>query len=340
MKNKHPLFYHIFIFILAQIAWLMLLGIWIYWYVSNYIIFEEVGDQISPQILYDNINVIAFVGGLILLVGISFGMSMTFRHLNVQLRLTRLYDNFIGNITHELKSPLSSIQLYLDTLSSRNVPPGKQIEFIELMKKDAQRLNRLINSILEISALEQKNISHDFQVFNSGELVKNLAINSAENFKLPAGSFLFEGEANCEIVADKNALRIVFDNLVDNAIKYSIEPAKIIVSMSCTGKMFVVEFQDNGMGILPNDQKNIFKKFHRVYSKDIPNVKGTGLGLYWVREIIKFHKGVISVVSSGKNPGTKFIMQLPIYKSTRKRYFEKLLEKTKNRKIISEKTNE
>lgn len=340
MKNKHPLFYHISIFILAQIAWLMLLGIWIYWYVSNYIIFEEVGDKVSPQVLYDNINVIAFVGGLILLVGISFGMSMTFRHLNVQIRLNKLYDNFIGNITHELKSPLSSIQLYLETLDGRKVPPEKQKEFIELMKKDADRLNRLINSILEISTIEQKKIAHDYQVFKSGELIKKMVLNSAEQFKVPADSVTFNGEPLCEIVADRNALKIVFDNLVDNAVKYSHEPVKINVSMKCDSKIFTVEFSDKGIGILPGDQKKIFNKFHRVYSADIPNVKGTGLGLYWVREIIKFHKGTISVSSAGKDKGTKFKIELPVYKAVKKRYFKKMLAAAKQKNIKNEETNE
>lgn len=329
MKNKHSLFYHISIFILAQVAWLMLLGIWIYWYVSNYIIFEKVGDQLSPQILYENINVFAFVGGIVLLVGISIGMSLTFRHLNVQLKLTRLYDNFIANMTHELKSPLSSIQLYLETLAARNVPIEKQKEFLELMKKDTGRLNRLINTILEISTLEQKRIVHEFNIFKSGELIKKLMLDSADQFKIPIASISFKDEAPCEIIADRNALKIVFDNLVDNASKYSVEPVLISVSMKCNNKTFVVEFSDNGIGILQDDQKKIFNKFHRVYSKEIPNVKGTGLGLYWVKEIIKHHKGNISVLSTGKNKGTTFKIELPIYLPSHKKYINKLSKSVK-----------
>ena len=174
MKKRQSLFYHILIFVLAQSAWLALLGLWIYWYVFNYIVFKKVGDQVSPQLTYDITNVVPFVIGLVLLIGISFTTAWIFRHLNLQLRLNKLYDNFIGNVTHELKSPLSSIQLNLETLNSRNVPPEKRKEFINLMMKDSSRLQRLINSILEISALEQKKLAHDYQVYKAETLVRQL----------------------------------------------------------------------------------------------------------------------------------------------------------------------
>ena len=167
MRGKHSLFYHILIFILAQLVWLSLLGIWIYWYVSNYIVFEKVGEEVSPQLIYDVQNALPFVLGLILLIGLSLITSLIFRHLNVQLRITKLYDNFIGNVTHELKSPLSSIQLYLETLKQRDVPLEKRKEFVDLMMKDADRLQSLINSILEISAQEKKKLFQDYQVYQA-----------------------------------------------------------------------------------------------------------------------------------------------------------------------------
>ncbi|PKL88443.1 MAG: sensor histidine kinase [Ignavibacteriae bacterium HGW-Ignavibacteriae-2] len=336
MRKKHTLLNHIIIFVLAQIAWLMLMGIWIYWYVSNYIIFEKVGDQLSPQIVYDGTNVFAFVGGLVLLVAIAFGMSLTFRHLNVQLKLTRLYDNFIGNITHELKSPLSSIQLYLETFNTRYVPPYKQKEFIELMMKDSQRLKNLIDSILEISALEQKRVSHDYQVHNAGELMREIIADSVEQYQLQPNILILVGEADCKCVADINALRIVFNNLVDNAIKYSAHEPQIIIKLHCNAKKVVVEFSDKGIGISVPDQKNIFNKFQRIYNKDIPNVKGTGLGLYWVKEIIKNHGGLISVSSEGRNKGTTFRIELPIYSVSKKRYTKYLLKITNKRKLETE----
>ncbi len=330
MRKKNFLFYHIFTFVAAQLAWLLLLGLWIYWYVTNYIIFEKAGDQLSPQIVYDATNVLPFVGGLILLVGISFSTSLIFRNLNVQLKLNNLYTNFISNVTHELKSPLSSIQLYLETLNSRYVPVEKRNEFYESMIKDAERLKNLINSILEISSLEQKKGTHDFQVYSADSIIKSLINNSLDKFYLDQEILSFSGSAPCQCLIDAKALKIVFDNLVDNAIKYTIEPLKLKITLSCTQKNIVIGFSDNGIGIPANEINKIFNKFYRVDSPRSPNVKGTGLGLHLVKEIIKFHDGKISAASMGDNMGTTFIIELPIYDSSDRRILKNLLRSSKN----------
>ena len=326
MRGKHSLFYHILIFVIAQLVWLSLLGIWIYWYVSNYIVFEKVGDQVSPQLVYDVQNTLPFILGLILLVGLSFITSLIFRHLNVQLRITQLYDNFIGNVTHELKSPLSSIQLYLETLRQRNVPAEKGREFIDMMMKDVDRLQSLINSILEISAQEKKKQQRDFQIYRADLIVKNLLEESFEKFRIGKDNYSINGEAPCDILAGKDSLKIIFDNLVDNAVKYSTSAAKIDVKISCSSSRFIIEFTDNGIGIHPKEHKKIFNKFYRIYSKDIPNVKGTGLGLYRVKEIVRAHGGKISVLSQGE--GTTFKIEMPIYHKSQSGLFKKLSNKT------------
>ena len=326
MRGKHSLFYHILIFVIAQLVWLSLLGIWIYWYVSNYIVFEKVGDQVSPQLVYDVQNTLPFILGLILLVGLSFITSLIFRHLNVQLRITQLYDNFIGNVTHELKSPLSSIQLYLETLGQRNVPAEKQREFIDMMMKDADRLQSLINSILEISAQEKKKQRRDFKIYRADLIVKNLLEESFEKFRIGKDNYSINGEAPCEILAGKDSLKIIFDNLVDNAVKYSTSAAKIDVKISCNSNRFIIEFTDNGIGIHQKEHKKIFNKFYRIYSKDIPNVKGTGLGLYRVKEIVRAHSGKISVASQGE--GTTFKIEMPLYHKSQSGLFNKLSNKT------------
>ena len=324
MRGKHSLFYHILIFIIAQLVWLSLLGLWIYWYVSNYIVFEKVGDQVSPQLVYDVQNAIPFILGIILLVGLSFITSLIFRHLNVQLRITQLYDNFIGNVTHELKSPLSSIQLYIETLKQRSVPQEKQKEFLNMMTKDAYRLQSLINSILEISALEKKKQLLDYQVFNADEVVIGLLEESFEKFRIGKNNYSISGKATCNILAGKDSLKIIFDNLTDNALKYSISSLNIDAKLSCNANKFIIEFSDNGIGIHPKEQKKIFNKFYRIYSSDIPNVRGTGLGLYRVKEIVKAHGGKISVLSDGEKNGTTFRIELPVFKESRKIFLKKL----------------
>jgi len=335
MKKSNTLIYHVLVFILAQIAWFSLLGLWIYWYISNYIIINQFGDRLSSQIISQSINVEALISGLILLVVISVGMFLIFIYLTKQMNLTRLYDNFIANVTHELKSPLSSIQLYLETLYARNVPGPKQKDFISLMIKDTERLNNLINSILDISGIEQKKIAYNYQVCSADEIINTLISDAKMQFKLTDKHIKIEGGTNCQIVVDRRALRIVFNNLFDNAIKYSRETVHITIRFSSNLKYFILDFSDLGIGISIKDQKKIFNKFHRIYNIDSPNVKGTGLGLYWVKEIIKAHGGRISVFSKGQDCGTTFRIELPIYLHSKKRYIKQLLKITqKRRKLV------
>lgn len=321
--RRRSFVYNLVIFVLAQLVWLAVLLLWIYWYVKNNIIFEQVGEKISPQIVYDAPNVFPFVGGIVLLVGLSVSLVLIFRHLNVQIRLTILYDNFIANVTHELKSPLSSIQLYLETLHSRVVPEEKRKEFYVLMMRDAERLKNLINSILEIAAMDKKKFQRDLEVYKADETIKKIILESAEQFQLKEEMIKFSGTADCNIRLDRNSIKTAFDNLVDNSIKYSISQLKIEVNLKSNSKKVEIEFSDNGIGIPHDEIKKIFQKFYRIYDKDIPNVKGTGLGLYVVREIIKNHKGKITAQSEGKNKGSKFKIELPVYVEKKKPTKEK-----------------
>lgn len=324
-------------FVFAQLAWMGLLGLWIYWYVSNYIIFEQVGDKLSPQIIIDSPNVFIFVGGIVLIVLIAIAIFFFFRYLTIQRKLTNLYDNFIANVTHELKSPLASIQMYLETLELKDVPEKKRKEFLGIMVKDASRLKKHIDSILEVTRLEQKNIAHNFQVYNTDSIILQLVKDSAEQFRLVPAAMKMEGETLSKCVIDKDAMQIVFDNLTDNAIKYSTSPVEILVKLSQTGKKIIIEFFDKGIGVESKNHKKIFHKFQRVNNNNIPNVKGTGLGLYWVKEIIKFHSGRISIISEGNNQGSCFKIELPTYQASKRFYANSLLRKTaKKEKVLGE----
>jgi signal transduction histidine kinase len=303
--------YPIIVFALAQLAWFGLLGLWIYWYVTNYILITEVGKELFPQLVLNTTNIVALVGGLILLVTISTAMSLIFGKLNQQLNVTRMYDQFIANVSHELKSPLASIQLYLETLGSRQVPPQKQSEFMSLMTQDVNRLDTLINSILEITRLEERRSVFNLELHDAETLVRELMGEAQNRFKLPDGSIEILGQAPCLLRADRNAMKVVVNNLVDNAIKYSTDPVRITLSFAWTGKRLKLDFKDRGIGISRENHGEVFKKFRRIYNPESPSVKGTGLGLYWVREIIRQHRGSISVLSEGQNRGTTFHIELP-----------------------------
>ena len=326
--RKHQSFQYIFIFILAQVAWLSLLGLWIYRYISNVFVYSDAGDKISRHAISEPTNLFALVGGLVLLIAVSVGMSLIYASLNSQLRTTRLYDSFIANVTHELKSPLASIQLVLETLNKHRMTRRKQKEFLNLMLQDAGRLNNLINSILEISGLEQKKVAHNFHVYNAETVISSLIEEAAEQFKLPRDAIHMTGRAPCRCVVDRDALKIVFNNIIDNAIKYSAKKVQIDARFQCSLKSLIVDFRDQGVGISAKDQKKIFEKFQRIYDQDVPSVKGTGLGLYWVKEIIGYHGGKVSVSSEGKNTGSTFRIELPIYQTSKQRHVNNLLKIT------------
>lgn len=318
MIKRHSFIYSLVVFIFAQLVWLAVLLLWIFWYVNNNIIFEQVGEELSPQLVVDAPSVAPFVVGIVMLTGLSFILAFLFWRLSTQIKLTRLYDNFIANITHELKSPLSSIQLYLETLKSRHVPEEKSKEFYDLMMRDSARLQNLINSILEISTLEGKQNKNHFLSLNASETFPKLIKASVAQFRLPEDTLELKFNTNCEVMIDVSSLGMVFNNLVDNSIKYSDSKVQIKVTAECTQKKLIIDFKDNGIGIPVKEQKKVFQKFYRIYDKNIPNVKGTGLGLYWVKEIIKNHKGDIYIMNSGKSEGTTFRIELPVCKQKNK----------------------
>ena len=158
-------------------------------------------------------------------------------------------------------------------------------------------------------------------------------LNESRNlFRLPEDSMIVENKSNCYFAVDRDALKIVFDNLMDNAVKYSVSPVKINVCINSVGRKVKIDFKDNGIGISAKELKKVFNKFHRIYSSNIPNVKGTGLGLHLVKEIIKSHGGKITVASEGLNKGSTFSIELPVYQPDKNRFANKLLKKSKRKK--------
>ncbi len=338
MRKPGPLFFNVMLFIIAQLTWFALLGLWIYWYVTNYLLFSRVEDCVAVQVGWGAPNLVALIGGLVLLILLSVSMSLIFIYLTRQMNLNRLYDNFIANVTHELKSPLSSLQLYLETMRNREVPKPKRSQFMGLMLNEIDRLNHLINSILYLSSLEKhkhlRRIAHDYHVYEADEVFRSVIREKAEEFNL---SYLkVKGRLRGQCVIDITWLKIVFHNLMDNAVKYSRDEPELVVNFAVNHKHFIIDFHDRGVGIAPKDQKKIFNKFERIADDENPNVRGTGLGLFWVREILRYHGGKIKVNSEGRNRGATFRITLPVYRVSKKRYIKRLLRMSKKEKKVEQ----
>lgn len=313
MKRSVNFLHPLLIFIFMQIVWVSLLGLWIYWYTSNYIILNQVGERLVPKsTATPATQLFALIFGLILLVFLLAGFYFIFIYLTRQININRLYETFIANFTHELKSPLASIQLYLETLRRRQVPKEKQIEFLDQMLADTQRLKQVIDSILDISQIEQKKKFFDLSLQEIQPTIQRLINNCIERFKLGPEVIKVEGRIEGYWLVDEHAMQMVFSNLIDNALKYSHTYPHITVRLSHRRQQFCIEFIDQGIGIEKEAQKHIFKKFYRVSASYMPNIHGTGLGLYLVKEIVKAHLGRISVHSDGLNKGATFRLCFPL----------------------------
>jgi len=214
---------------------------------------------------------------------------------------------------------------------------------MQLMHRDIDRLNHLISSILYMSGLERKKTvrkyPHNYHVYQADTVFRELIYDAARQLKLPADSIKLEGRAPCRCVIDRNWFRIVFDNLFDNAQKYSDGALQLTIRFGCAKKSIFIDVTDNGIGLAPKDFKRIFQKFQRLSSSENPSVKGTGLGLYWVKEIVKYHGGKIWVSSKGRNKGATFHIELPIYKTSKKRHIRNLLRDSSLRRKKDGETN-
>ena len=322
MRRRHSLAYYIVIYVIVQITMLSLAGLWISRFVINNVIFNKIGKE-YPTHISDGGAVAMLVIGLSLLTLALVGMSLIFRYLNVQFKLTRLYDSFIANITHELKTPIASIQLYLDTMKTRKLDNEQRDKFLQNMEKDTEKLKNLINNILAVSRLEQKVQMYDCKIYNIQEL-------SQKTIKILNNEFDIEVDFNNnlleegKIIFDEIAFRHIFKNLIDNSIKYSKDKTQIRITLSEKKKYFKLVFTDNGIGIPKHLHKKVFRKFYRGGNKYLPNVKGTGLGLFLIKEILKYHGGKIKIIKNIKSHGTSFQILIPVFKGKR-RFLKNLL---------------
>jgi len=323
MNNKYSLIYYIIIFVVVQLIWLAIVGLWIARYVANHMILKKIGERYSIHISYTG-SVSILVIGLGLLVLAIIGMSLLFRHLNLQFKRTKMYDDFIANVTHELKTPLASINLYLDTITKRDVSEEQLNNFINRMQKDTNRLNELINKILDVAKIDQKEKEYSCQVKDTTDLFKKVFDELQIQYPdINININIEEDDSQC--LLDREAILTVLKNLVDNSRKYSKEGPEIKIKLWTTKNWIKITYIDNGIGIPAGDEKKIFNKFYRSDKKKFGKVGGSGLGLYIVKEIIKYHRGKIKATSEGIEQGTKFIIDLPRYESLSSRQKKNLL---------------
>ena len=250
--------------------------------------------------------------GAVLLILIA-GIWFLYSSVKKEIKLAQIKSEFISNVSHEIRTPLALISMYAETLEMGRISSEEKIKgYYRTISAESERLNGMIDNILNFSQLESGKRKYKFEVCRLNDICTQIIENYESHFKNNHCDVSFEpSKALPRILGDKQAIAEALINLIDNAVKYSRDNRKIEISTGVDKKMCYVEVKDYGIGIARKDQKLIFDKFYRVSRNNLANeVKGTGLGLSLVCEIIKSHKGKVSLQSKPE-AGSTFRLYFP-----------------------------
>jgi len=252
--------------------------------------------------------------GILLLVIIISGVILNTISLVREIHRNEQKDAFINAVTHELKTPVASIRLYLETLQTRAVDEEKRKEFYRIMLDDSDRLLATIEQVLRTGRMGAAGRGLNLMRIDLGGLVQECVTRARALHRIPLEAITFSPGQPISIMADLEEVRAAVANLIENAIKYSGKDVNIQVETEQTDGYVLMRVKDAGVGIPKTELKRVFKRFHRVPGPLASRVKGTGLGLYIVRSVAKRHGGRAWAESEGAGRGSTFFLKLPVAK--------------------------
>ncbi|MCA9218903.1 MAG: HAMP domain-containing histidine kinase, partial [Planctomycetales bacterium] len=241
-----------------------------------------------------------------ILTGVVTYLTLTIKSVNLTVRQS----NFIDSVTHELKSPIASLKLYLQTMNRRSVTAEKREQFLRAMLEDVERLDQLITHLLEAGRVEKENVAGDQEWVSVDGLVIEVAEAVCVRYQVPLSIIRFDLSA-CEVEARRMELSIILRNLLDNAVKYAGERPQVSVQATAVDERVKLTIADNGPGIPKEARRKIFGRFVRLGLELERQKPGTGLGLYIARTLVRRLRGKIRVVDNETAPGTTFEVVLP-----------------------------
>ncbi|SFF02519.1 two-component system, OmpR family, phosphate regulon sensor histidine kinase PhoR [Chitinophaga sp. CF118] len=266
---------------------------------NTWYLLKRIGQPILISFLLLSVTILSFL--------------LLYRNLKQQQKLAQIKNDFISNMTHELKTPIATVSVAIEALKSFNVleDPQRTEEYLDISAHEMQRLGLLVDKVLKLSMFENREIALNKEQFDLVELAKSVMVSMKLQFeKQQAVTALETTGKNFIITADKLHLTSVLYNLLDNALKYSIKDPEILIHIIDHTQYLEIRVTDNGVGIAKEYKSKIFEKFFRVPSGNRHNIKGYGLGLSYVSHIVQRHMGFIEVESE-LDKGSTFSVKLP-----------------------------
>jgi two-component system, OmpR family, sensor histidine kinase SenX3 len=253
--------------------------------------------------------------GVIFFAAIILGLILNTGFLVREIRRNEQHDSFINAVTHELKTPITSIRLYLETLQRRDIDEAQRQQFYGLMLLDIDRLRGTVEQVLKAGQASYKGAGRDRTEIDFAGLVRECMELARTRHHLQPDTLRYQEGMNgseFKVQGDPEDLRAAVSNVLDNAIKYSGSHVDVSVQIEMPDeKRIVLRVRDRGVGIPAHDLKRVFKRFYRVRGRSLPQVKGTGLGLFIVRAIARTHGGRVFAESEGEGRGTTVTLELP-----------------------------
>lgn len=307
-------FHPVLVFIFSILALAASLALYIYWYVEVSTGLREVVEShnLDPgQFLESETWVVVLI--LSILVGIILvGILIIFIYNQKTQQLYRMQYNFINNFTHELKTPVTSLKLYLETFMKHEISRRDQTRYLGYMVQDVERLSENINRILNLAKIESKSHGGEFVESNLISAVEQLLQNNSRLFKNCEINIHNPAGLNFDYHINEPLFDMLLINLLVNAVKYNeSEKPKIDITFELLKSRLYIRFVDNGIGIEKREIKKIFKKFYQAGRVDNMTAQGSGLGLHLVRSVARLHNGKVVAQSEGKGRGSEFTLTFP-----------------------------